>query len=243
MVTIRIAKFMLGLGAGFFSRILAPLRGGSKLKFSQNSAFDTHPAKPSCELRVAWTRCWSTTWPLFESNIYHLFKSTYHVSIFEPDIPSHTTHAWYVYLDSLWFLSSPKVSWPLNTEPCYTGSFTLPLEGLMILREALNMQPAEELQLATAECSKADHWDPLSNPVTWIYRLSHQETLRILVNTDFCMVLLLSTLSTLWTFILYLYGLLWTVCLFYAIFFGCFHGLWWIVVFSQPCVSWFFFAI
>lgn len=52
MVTIRIAKFMLGLGGGFFSRYFGTLEGRIQflhLATIQHSSFAS--AKPSCELR------------------------------------------------------------------------------------------------------------------------------------------------------------------------------------------------
>ena len=204
MVTIRIAKFMLGAG---LNDISAPLRGGSNLNLGtiQHSTrigetgtsafFSCKKGKRTAKVEEAGTcrseiqehgiikrSCKASTVDPhyhFLNLTYHLLKSTYwyHVWIFEPDAPSHTTHAWYIYLHLLWFLSSPKVSWPLNTDPCYTGLNPSIGGSSMILREALNMQPAEELQLATAECSKADHWDPLSNPVTWIYRFIASESI------------------------------------------------------------------
>lgn len=48
--------------------------------------------------------------------------------------------------------------------PCGTYNFgSLPLHQRHIV--SVRGATQEELQLATAECSKADHWDPLSNPV------------------------------------------------------------------------------
>lgn len=76
--------------------------------FSHHSAFEFCIGET--ELRVAWTRCWSHGKKHFLNLTYTICLSqhNYDVWIFEPDIPSHTTHAWYISLHSLWFFPALK---------------------------------------------------------------------------------------------------------------------------------------
>ena len=122
MVTIRVAKFMLGLGGGVFFTIFWHLGGEDPIfTFSHHSAFEFCIGET--ELRVAKPPLLiPRKKTLFESNIYHLFKSTqlrclnlwtWHT------IPYHPCMVYFPTFTMIF--SSPNVSWPLNTDPCYRG--------------------------------------------------------------------------------------------------------------------------